>query len=206
MILPDCESSVDGNQTLFPNLKNMTEAKVQMFMVLCRYLPMRDIMCLECLSRKLREAVTLYLRVVKVVDLCAGRWWEYMPSGRSSNLCLSQWKEWHVHCLGSADSGFVNYWHQWKVVFLTTGSRLVDWIWPRLSILIHNKTWYSSNMLAQHWPFSLKCLRLSIRSVKKWLIRDTDVAWSQMQSIQSECLFILNCFLCNIHLSFFFLS
>ncbi|CAF94567.1 unnamed protein product [Tetraodon nigroviridis] len=45
------------------------------------YLPMRDIMCLECLSRKLREAVTLYLRVVKVVDLCAGRWWEYMPSG-----------------------------------------------------------------------------------------------------------------------------
>uniref|UniRef100_A0A674NI08 F-box protein 38 n=1 Tax=Takifugu rubripes TaxID=31033 RepID=A0A674NI08_TAKRU len=52
--------------------------------VLChifRYLPMRDIMCLECLSRKLREAVTLYLRVVKVVDLCAGRWWEYMPSG-----------------------------------------------------------------------------------------------------------------------------
>nr|XP_015205191.1 PREDICTED: F-box only protein 38 [Lepisosteus oculatus] len=52
--------------------------------VLChifRYLPMQDIMCMECLSRKLREAVTLYLRVVKVVDLCAGRWWEYMPSG-----------------------------------------------------------------------------------------------------------------------------
>lgn len=54
--------------------------------VLCRYLPMRDIMCLECLSRKLREAVTLYLRVVKVVDLCAGRWWEYMPSGKSCVL------------------------------------------------------------------------------------------------------------------------
>lgn len=50
---------------------------------------MRDIMCLECLSRKLREAVMLYLRVVKVVDLCAGRWWEYMPSGKSSQLCLS---------------------------------------------------------------------------------------------------------------------
>ncbi|KAM8910860.1 F-box only protein 38 [Spinachia spinachia] len=52
--------------------------------VLChifRYLPMKDIMCMECLSRKLREAVSLYLRVVKVVDLCAGRWWEYMPSG-----------------------------------------------------------------------------------------------------------------------------
>lgn len=68
----------------------MTKAKVQMFMLLPRYLPMRDIMCLECLSRKLREAVTLYLRVVKVVDLCAGRWWEYMPSGRDSQLCLSQ--------------------------------------------------------------------------------------------------------------------
>ncbi|KAI5629973.1 F-box only protein 38 isoform X2 [Silurus asotus] len=52
--------------------------------VLChifRYLPMPDIMCMECLSRKLQEAVTLYLRVVKMVDLCASRWWEYMPSG-----------------------------------------------------------------------------------------------------------------------------
>uniref|UniRef100_M4AP74 F-box protein 38 n=1 Tax=Xiphophorus maculatus TaxID=8083 RepID=M4AP74_XIPMA len=52
--------------------------------VLChifRYLPMKDIVCMECLSRKLREAVSLYLRVIKIVDLCAGRWWEYMPSG-----------------------------------------------------------------------------------------------------------------------------
>ncbi|XP_055368427.1 F-box only protein 38 isoform X2 [Betta splendens] len=59
--------------------------------VLChifRYLPMKDIMCMECLSRKLREAVTLYLRVVKVVDLCAGRWWEYMPSGFTDNSFL----------------------------------------------------------------------------------------------------------------------
>lgn len=47
-----------------------------------RYLPLQDIMCMECLSRKLKEAVTLYLRVVRVVDLCAGRWWEYMPSGK----------------------------------------------------------------------------------------------------------------------------
>ncbi|KYO20145.1 F-box only protein 38 isoform C [Alligator mississippiensis] len=52
--------------------------------VLChifRYLPLQDIMCMECLSPKLKEAVTLYLRVVKVVDLCAGHWWEYMPTG-----------------------------------------------------------------------------------------------------------------------------
>ncbi|XP_017158878.1 F-box only protein 38 isoform X4 [Poecilia reticulata] len=52
--------------------------------VLChifRYLPMKDIVCMECLSRKLREAVSLYLRVIKIVDLCAGCWWEYMPSG-----------------------------------------------------------------------------------------------------------------------------
>lgn len=47
---------------------------------------MKDIMCMECLSRKLREAVTLYLRVVKVVDLCAGRWWEYMPSGKGTTV------------------------------------------------------------------------------------------------------------------------
>lgn len=52
--------------------------------VLChifRYLPLQDIMCMECLSRKLKEAVTVYMRVVKVVDLCAGCWWEYMPTG-----------------------------------------------------------------------------------------------------------------------------
>ncbi|XP_030595889.1 F-box only protein 38 [Archocentrus centrarchus] len=59
--------------------------------VLChifRYLPMKDIICMECLSRKLREAVTLYLRVIKVVDLCAGRWWEYMPSGFTDSSFL----------------------------------------------------------------------------------------------------------------------
>uniref|UniRef100_A0A3Q4GGG2 F-box protein 38 n=1 Tax=Neolamprologus brichardi TaxID=32507 RepID=A0A3Q4GGG2_NEOBR len=49
---------------------------------------MKDIMCMECLSRKLREAVTLYLRVVKVVDLCAGHWWEYMPSGFTDSSFL----------------------------------------------------------------------------------------------------------------------
>uniref|UniRef100_A0A8C9SVK0 F-box protein 38 n=1 Tax=Scleropages formosus TaxID=113540 RepID=A0A8C9SVK0_SCLFO len=64
--------------------------------VLChifRYLPMQDIMCMECLSRKLREAVTLYLRVVKVVDLCASRWWEYMPSGFTDSSFLKLLKK-----------------------------------------------------------------------------------------------------------------
>ncbi|KAJ3605941.1 hypothetical protein NHX12_027984 [Muraenolepis orangiensis] len=59
--------------------------------VLChifRYLPMKDIICMECLSRKLREAVTLYLRVVKVMDLCASHWWEYMPSGFNDDSFL----------------------------------------------------------------------------------------------------------------------
>ncbi|KAM9375503.1 F-box only protein 38 isoform 2-T2 [Pholidichthys leucotaenia] len=49
---------------------------------------MKDIMCMECMSRKLREAVTLYLRVVKTVDLCAGHWWEYMPSGFTDSSFL----------------------------------------------------------------------------------------------------------------------
>uniref|UniRef100_A0AAR2JRP0 F-box domain-containing protein n=1 Tax=Pygocentrus nattereri TaxID=42514 RepID=A0AAR2JRP0_PYGNA len=64
--------------------------------VLChifRYLPMQDIMCMECLSRKLQEAVTLYLRVVKVVDLCASRWWEYMPSGFTDSSFLTLLKK-----------------------------------------------------------------------------------------------------------------
>lgn len=46
-----------------------------------RYLPLKDIISMECLSRKLRQAVSLYLRVLRTVDLCAGCWWEYMPSG-----------------------------------------------------------------------------------------------------------------------------
>uniref|UniRef100_A0A8C1Z6S5 F-box protein 38 n=1 Tax=Cyprinus carpio TaxID=7962 RepID=A0A8C1Z6S5_CYPCA len=52
-----------------------------------------DTMCMECLSRKLREAVTLYLRVVKVVDLCASRWWEYMPSGFTDSSFLMLMKK-----------------------------------------------------------------------------------------------------------------
>ncbi|KAF6280649.1 F-box protein 38 [Rhinolophus ferrumequinum] len=50
-------------------------------------------MCMECLSRKLKEAVTLYLRVVRVVDLCAGRWWEYMPSGFTDSSFLTLLKK-----------------------------------------------------------------------------------------------------------------
>ncbi|XP_026773524.2 F-box only protein 38 isoform X1 [Pangasianodon hypophthalmus] len=64
--------------------------------VLChifRYLPLPDIMCMECLSRKLQEAVTLYLRVVKMVDLCASRWWEYMPSGFTDTNFLTLLKK-----------------------------------------------------------------------------------------------------------------
>ncbi|NP_001089941.1 F-box protein 38 L homeolog [Xenopus laevis] len=64
--------------------------------VLChifKYLPLQDIMCMECLSRKLKEAVTLYLRVVKVVDLCAGRWWEYMPTGFTDSSFLKLLKK-----------------------------------------------------------------------------------------------------------------
>ncbi|XP_008826893.1 F-box only protein 38 isoform X7 [Nannospalax galili] len=64
--------------------------------VLChifRYLPLQDIMCMECLSRKLKEAVTLYLRVVRVVDLCAGRWWEYMPGGFTDSSFLTLLKK-----------------------------------------------------------------------------------------------------------------
>uniref|UniRef100_A0A8C6MDD5 F-box protein 38 n=1 Tax=Nothobranchius furzeri TaxID=105023 RepID=A0A8C6MDD5_NOTFU len=64
--------------------------------VLChifRYLPMKDIMCMECLSKKLREAVSLYLRVIKLVDLCAGRWWEYMPAGFTDSSFLTLLKK-----------------------------------------------------------------------------------------------------------------
>ncbi|KAK7922303.1 hypothetical protein WMY93_009205 [Mugilogobius chulae] len=53
-----------------------------------RYLPLKDIISMECLSRKLREAVSLYLRVLRVVDLCAGHWWEYMPSGFTDSSFL----------------------------------------------------------------------------------------------------------------------
>uniref|UniRef100_A0A8C2J604 F-box protein 38 n=1 Tax=Cyprinus carpio TaxID=7962 RepID=A0A8C2J604_CYPCA len=58
--------------------------------VLChifRYLPMQDIMCMECLSRKLREAVTLYLRVVKV-NLCIKCFNDLLPSFTDSSFLM----------------------------------------------------------------------------------------------------------------------
>lgn len=72
---------------------------------------MKDIMCMESLSRKLREAVTLYLRVVKVVDLCAGRWWEYMPSGKSPQynaLNRNLFKQTCKPSAGSDDDAFTH--------------------------------------------------------------------------------------------------
>lgn len=77
--------------------KDLTE-----FCSLHRYLPLQDIMCMECLSRKLKEAVTLYLRVVKMVDLCAGRWWEYMPTGKHllCNVFKSPFNERTTYTLG----------------------------------------------------------------------------------------------------------
>ena len=87
----------------------------------CRYLPMKDIMCMECLSRKLREAVTLYLRVVKVVDLCAGRWWEYMPSGKNSqhNQCIP-WLMMIVVLLHPLN------WMEWMFFFCAMSDRVSD--------------------------------------------------------------------------------
>ncbi|XP_072520235.1 F-box only protein 38 isoform X1 [Salminus brasiliensis] len=85
--------SVGGGTRSFSFLQEepkdyMNELSHEVLCHIFRYLPMQDIMCMECLSRKLQEAVTLYLRVVKVVDLCASRWWEYMPSGFTDSSFL----------------------------------------------------------------------------------------------------------------------
>ncbi|XP_024858405.1 F-box only protein 38 isoform X3 [Kryptolebias marmoratus] len=81
--LPSAGGSSEGKLVLrSPEPKDyINELSHEVLCHIFRYLPMKDIMCMECLSRKLREAVSLYLRVIKVVDLCAGRWWEYMPPG-----------------------------------------------------------------------------------------------------------------------------
>uniref|UniRef100_U3F8A4 F-box only protein 38 n=3 Tax=Micrurus TaxID=8634 RepID=U3F8A4_MICFL len=77
-----------------PELKDyMNQLSHEVLCHIFRYLPLQDIMCMECLSRKLKEAVILYLRVVKVVDLCAGRWWEYMPTGFTDSSFLTLLKK-----------------------------------------------------------------------------------------------------------------
>ncbi|XP_066294086.1 F-box only protein 38-like [Branchiostoma lanceolatum] len=52
--------------------------------VLCHimdYLYLRNIMALESLSRKLREAVTMNLRVRTSIDFTEGKWYGWMPNG-----------------------------------------------------------------------------------------------------------------------------
>ncbi|KAM4586564.1 F-box only protein 38 isoform 1-T1 [Fundulus diaphanus] len=79
--------------TTFEHKDYINELSHEVLCHIFRYLPMKDIMCMECLSRKLREAVSLYLRVIRVVDLCAGRWWEYMPSGFTDRSFLTLLKK-----------------------------------------------------------------------------------------------------------------
>uniref|UniRef100_A0A3Q3VT09 F-box domain-containing protein n=1 Tax=Mola mola TaxID=94237 RepID=A0A3Q3VT09_MOLML len=88
--LQPVEDSSGGNHMSKPSEPKdyINELSHEVLCHIFRYLPMKDIMCMECLSRKLQEAVTLYLRVVKVVDLCAGLWWEYMPSGFTDSSFL----------------------------------------------------------------------------------------------------------------------
>ncbi|KAM8974486.1 F-box only protein 38 [Pelodytes ibericus] len=84
--------STDNNKASDPK-DYMNQLSLEVLCHIFKYLPLQDIMCMECLSRKLKEAVTLYLRVVKMVDLCAGRWWEYMPTGFTDSSFLKLLKK-----------------------------------------------------------------------------------------------------------------
>ncbi|KAM4748212.1 F-box only protein 38 [Rhinophrynus dorsalis] len=90
-----CRTSVEGleNSKGGDPKDYMNQLSHEVLCHIFKYLPLQDIMCMECLSRKLKEAVTLYLRVVKMVDLCAGRWWEYMPTGFTDSSFLKLLKK-----------------------------------------------------------------------------------------------------------------
>ncbi|KAM9312736.1 F-box only protein 38 [Gastrophryne carolinensis] len=88
------KANTDGAEEQSSNPKDyMNQLSHEVLCHIFKYLPLQDIMCMECLSRKLKEAVTLYLRVVKMVDLCAGRWWEYMPTGFTDSSFLKLLKK-----------------------------------------------------------------------------------------------------------------
>ncbi|XP_075065700.1 F-box only protein 38 [Mixophyes fleayi] len=90
-----CRTSIEGieNNNSSDPKDYMNQLSHEVLCHIFKYLPLQDIMCMECLSRKLKEAVTLYLRVVKMVDLCAGRWWEYMPTGFTDSSFLKLLKK-----------------------------------------------------------------------------------------------------------------
>ncbi|XP_053321437.1 F-box only protein 38 isoform X2 [Spea bombifrons] len=90
-----CRTSMDGTENIKAGDPKdyMNQLSHEVLCHIFKYLPLQDIMCMECLSRKLKEAVTLYLRVVKMVDLCAGRWWEYMPTGFTDSSFLKLLKK-----------------------------------------------------------------------------------------------------------------
>ncbi|KAM5170956.1 F-box only protein 38 isoform 2-T2 [Mantella aurantiaca] len=89
-----CKINAEGIESKSNDPKDyMNQLSHEVLCHIFKYLPLQDIMCMECLSRKLKEAVTLYLRVVKMVDLCAGRWWEYMPTGFTDSSFLKLLKK-----------------------------------------------------------------------------------------------------------------
>ncbi|XP_068133218.1 F-box only protein 38 [Hyperolius riggenbachi] len=89
-----CKTNSEGAESKSSDPKDyMNQLSHEVLCHIFKYLPLQDIMCMECLSRKLKEAVTLYLRVVKMVDLCAGRWWEYMPTGFTDSSFLKLLKK-----------------------------------------------------------------------------------------------------------------
>nr|DBA30884.1 TPA: hypothetical protein GDO54_006813 [Pyxicephalus adspersus] len=89
-----CKTNAEGVENKSSDPKDyMNQLSHEVLCHIFKYLPLQDIMCMECLSRKLKEAVTLYLRVVKMVDLCAGRWWEYMPTGFTDSSFLKLLKK-----------------------------------------------------------------------------------------------------------------
>ncbi|XP_018408564.1 PREDICTED: F-box only protein 38 [Nanorana parkeri] len=89
-----CKTNAEGIENKSGDPKDyMNQLSHEVLCHIFKYLPLQDIMCMECLSRKLKEAVTLYLRVVKMVDLCAGRWWEYMPTGFTDSSFLKLLKK-----------------------------------------------------------------------------------------------------------------
>ncbi|XP_075918602.1 F-box only protein 38 isoform X2 [Petromyzon marinus] len=60
--------------------------------ILCKifaHLSLREVVSMQTLCRKLRDAATLFLRVTPSLDLCGGRWWTYMPAGLTDGPLLS---------------------------------------------------------------------------------------------------------------------
>ncbi|XP_070582108.1 F-box only protein 38-like [Ptychodera flava] len=75
------ETSVVERQVSLEILDSFDRLSLELLVKILFYLPIRSVMCMELMNRKLQEAVSMHLRIRKSFDFTEEGWYEYMPDG-----------------------------------------------------------------------------------------------------------------------------